>query len=395
MDLQFLGATGTVSGSKYLVRNGFQGRILCTEATYELCKVLLPDSARLQEEEAEYANRKAFSKHHPALPLYTERDAQLCLKRFSAVAFGQVLDLGGIKAELLPAGHLLGAAMIMLRSGQSSLLFSGDLGRPGDVFMRAPVERPPSDYLVLESTYGNREHPADDPADKLAEVVNRTLSRQGVLLIPSFAVGRAQALLHLLSRLKAARRIPDVPVYVNSPMAADATRIYLAHHTEHRLSMAECRQLEEGVRFVHSVEESKALNRRRGPMIIIAGSGMATGGRIIHHLKSFAADARNAVLFTGYQAGGTRGAAMLGGASSIKIHGEYVPVRAEAAMIENLSAHADAREILQWLRTCTDVPRCTYLTHGEPLAADALRLRIQEELRWNCLVPDFQERLNV
>jgi metallo-beta-lactamase family protein len=451
MDLQFLGATGTVSGSKYLlrsggcqvlvdcglfqgykqlrlrnwaplpidprsldavvlthahldhsgylpllVRNGYAGKIHATEATHELCKVLLPDSARLLEEEAEYANRKSFSKHKPALPLYTEKDAAHCLKRFAPVKFGKRLELGkGLSVELLPAGHLLGAAMLMLRSPQATLVFSGDLGRAGDVLMRPPAARPASDYLVLESTYGDRLHPAEPPEVKLAEVVNRTASRQGVVVIPSFTVGRAQSVLYLLWKLRANGQIPDIPTYVNSPMATDASRIYASHLGEHQLSPHDCELVGRSARFVQTVEESQALNARKGPMIIIAGSGMATGGRVVHHLKAFLSDARNTVLFTGFQAGGTRGAAMVGGAEAIKIHGGYVPVRAEIAMLENLSAHADAREIIDWLKTCKQAPRKVFVTHGEPLAADALRLRIEETLGYECVVPEFLQRVTL
>jgi metallo-beta-lactamase family protein len=379
-----------------LVRNGFAGRIYSTRATLDLCEVLLPDSARLQEEEADYANRKGFSKHKPAIPLYSEKDALRCLKRFSPVDFRQNIDLGeGLAAQLLPAGHLLGAGMALLRGPQGTVLFSGDLGRPADVIMQPPAPREASDFLVLESTYGNRLHPDEDPGDKLAEVVNRTVERRGVVIIPSFAVGRAQSLMYYLGKLLEEGRIPDVPVYLNSPMAVDATRIYARHHREHRLSAAECDRLNKTVKFVHSVEESRALNDRKGSMVIIAGSGMATGGRVIHHLKSFAPHARNTVLFTGFQAGGTRGAAMMAGAQAVKIHGEYVPVRAEIAMIENLSAHADARELLEWASACKQAPRKTFITHGEPAAADALRLRIEEELHWDCVVPDHLERIRL
>ena len=451
MDLQFLGGTGTVSGSKYLlrsglhqilidcglfqgykqlrlrnwaplpvdphtldgvilthahidhsgylpllVRNGFSGKIWCTRATLELCRVLLPDSARLQEEEAEYANRRGFSKHKPALPLYTEADAQRCLKHFSPIDYRRDIDLGqGVIAQLLPAGHLLGAAMVKVHGPQGSVLFSGDLGRPNDVVMKPPVTREEANYLVLESTYGNRSHPDEDPSTKLADVITRTVKRKGVVIIPSFAVGRAQALLYLIARLHAAGRIPDVPVFLNSPMAVDATAIYRNHPDEHRLSAAECGWLSENATFVRGIEESKALNARRGPMVIIAGSGMATGGRVVHHLKAFAGNPRTSILFTGYQAGGTRGASIMAGADKIKIHGAYIPVRAEVAMLDSLSAHADADEILGWLKTIASSPRKTFIVHGEPLAADALRLRIAEELGWDVMVPEHMERVKL
>ena len=451
MDLQFLGATGTVSGSKYLVRHGgrqvlvdcglfqgykqlrlrnwaplpvdprsidavvlthahidhsgclpllahqgFRGRIYCTHATRDLCEVLLPDSARLQEEEADYANRRGFSKHKPALPLYTEKDARQALKHFSPVDYGRTIDLGeGLTAQLQPAGHLLGAAMVLLRSADVSVVFSGDLGRPNDVLMKAPAPLPQADYLVVESTYGNRTHAPDDPKTKLADVINRTIARKGVVIIPSFAVGRAQALLYYLHQLKVDGLIADTPVYLNSPMAVDATQIFRKHQGEHRLDREQSSAMCSSARFVQSVEESKALNGRDEQMIIIAGSGMATGGSVVHHLKAFASDARNAILFTGFQAGGTRGASMLEGVASIKIHGEHVPLRAEVALIDTLSGHADSGEILAWLGHCKTPPRRTFITHGEPMAADALRLRIEEELHWPCVVPDYLERVHL
>jgi metallo-beta-lactamase family protein len=451
MDLQFLGATGTVSGSKYLlqhggrrvlvdcglfqgykqlrlrnwtrfpvepreidavilthahidhsgylpllVRSGYGGKIHCTEATRDLCEILLPDSARLQEEEAEYANRRGFSKHNPALPLYTEQDAQRCLKQFAPLPYGRVLDLGaGMEAELSPSGHLLGSAFVRIRVKRNSIVFSGDLGRPDDIVMPAPAGISEADALVVESTYGDRLHDRADPRMKLADVINRTAAREGVVIIPSFAVGRAQTLLYYIHLLKAAGGIPDIPVYLNSPMASDATRIFHEHREFHRLDPQQCEAMCRVARIVNSVEESKALNRSKGPMIIIAGSGMATGGRVIHHLAAFAPDARNTLLFTGFQAGGTRGAAIIGGAASVKIHGEQVPIRAEVAMLGNLSAHADADEIMAWLRGFHAPPRRTFITHGEPAAADALRNRIEEELRWPCVVPDYLERVEL
>lgn len=376
-----------------LARNGFSGPVYCAEATRDLCEVLLPDSGHLQEEEANYANRRGFSKHHPAVPLYTREDAERCLRLFRPIAFDREIGLGNdLTLRLSPSGHILGSAFVALNTPQTSILFSGDIGRPHDPVMPGPSRIEKADYLVVESTYGNRRHDAADPLVALAEIINRTASRGGVVLIPTFAVGRAQTLMYYIHLLKASKAIPDYPVYLNSPMAVDATKIFHQHRGEHRLTPAQCDALCSAAKIVNSVEESKRLNQSHGQMIILAASGMATGGRVVHHLKAFAPDPRNTILFTGFQAGGTRGASLIQGAEAIKIHGEYIPVRAEVRMLGNLSAHADADEIFGWLKGFTQPPRRTFITHGEPEAADALRRRIEEELHWSCTIPDYLER---
>lgn len=443
--IQFLGATGTVTGSKYLVhlagkkilvdcglfqgykqlrlRNwgqfpidpksidavvlthahldhsgylpllvkyGYKGPIFCTPATADLCAILLPDSGHLQEEDARYANNRGFSKHHPALPLYTEKEAESCLSQLSPVDLNRTENIKpDIDLRLLQGGHILGAAMVEVRSEGKTLLFSGDLGRPNDLVMKPPALVEHADYLVIESTYGNRQHDARDPLDTLADYITRTVERQGVVIIPAFAVGRAQTLLYAIHLLKLARRIPDVPVYLNSPMAVDATNIYHRHQTEHRLTVEQCKAMCNVAKFVNGVEESKSLNSRRGPMILISASGMLTGGRVLHHLKAFAPDPRNTILLSGFQAGGTRGAALAGGAETVKIHGEQVSVKAEIGVLHNLSAHADSTEMLEWLSHFSRPPRQTFITHGEPAAADALRLSIEEKLKWQCHVPEY------
>lgn len=447
--IQFLGATGTVTGSKYLVehggrrvlvdcglfqgykplrlrnwapfpvdpasldqvvlthahldhtgylpllaKSGYTGTVYCTEATRQLCEILLPDSGHLQEEEALYANKRGYSKHSPALPLYTRDDAERCLGQLRPLPYDTDHTLApGLTLRLLPAGHILGAAFVALQTERLSILFSGDLGRPHDLVMPPPTRIEQADYLIVESTYGNRRHDPADPLALLAHVINKTARRHGVVLIPTFAVGRAQTLLHAIASLKQRRAIPDIPVYLNSPMAVDATRIFIGHPDEHRLSHDECEALSRAAHIVNSVEESKRLNQKQGPVIILAASGMATGGRVVHHLRAFAADPRNTLLFAGFQAGGTRGASIVAGADMIKIHGEYVPVRAEVHQMENLSAHADADEILGWLGAYARPPRRTFITHGEPDAADALRRRIQEQLKWNCEIPDYLQRV--
>jgi metallo-beta-lactamase family protein len=379
-----------------LVKNGFTGPIYCTEATRDLCAILLPDSGFLQEEDAAYANRHGFSKHDPALPLYTVEDAKRALLQFKPVAFEHDFELGNLSIRFLPAGHILGAALVMLRHAGTSILFSGDLGRPNDLLMKPPTAVSQADYVVVESTYGDKRHDAGDPAELLAEIFTRTFARGGAVIIPAFAVGRAQLLLYYVHLLKASGKLPNVPVYLNSPMAVNVTKIFHRYRGEHRLTAEQCDAMCATAEYVNSAEESKALNARLGrPMIIISASGMATGGRVIHHLKAFAPDWRNTILFTGFQAGGTRGAALLDGAREIKIHGEYIPVRAEVANISNISAHADYMETLDWLGHLQAPPRRVFITHGEPTSADALRQRIEEQFGWNVHVPENGEQVEL
>lgn len=374
-----------------LVRQGFTGAIHASQATRELCELLLPDSGRLQEEDADYLNRHEKSKHKPALPLYTELEAVAALKHFQDIPFHrECAPWDGWSWRLYQAGHILGAASVRVDCGGTSILFSGDLGRDDDLLMRAPERAEPADYVVIESTYGNRLHPKTDQLNELAAVINRTAARGGIVLVPAFAVGRAQTLLHAVQQLKEARRIPEMPVYLNSPMAADATRLYQHHTAEHRLTPEQCSAMQRQTVIVSSVEESRRLNELHFPSIIVSASGMATGGRVLHHLKAYAPDARNTILFTGFQAAGTRGAAMLSGAQAVKIHGAYVPVRAEVANLESMSAHADREQLLSWLGTQCK-PRRVFVTHGDPVAADALRLAIEERYGWPCTVPDYQE----
>ncbi|MEQ8388902.1 MAG: MBL fold metallo-hydrolase [Alphaproteobacteria bacterium] len=375
-----------------LVRKGFAGQVVCTEATRDLCEILLPDSGYLQEKDAEFANRHGFSKHRPALPLYTKADADACMDRFATVAFGNETKIADkFSVRFLPAGHILGAAIVEVRFAGRTLVFSGDLGRPNSATTVDPTPVAHADYLVVESTYGDRRHETQDAEEVLAEVINHTAARGGTVLIPAFAVGRAQSLLFHLQRLKANKRIPDLPIFLDSPMAIDASEVFCKHIEAHRLTTEQCRKACSIARYVREPEESKSLDREIMPKIIISASGMATGGRVLHHLKHFAPDRRNTILFTGFQAGGTRGAAMTAGAESVKIHGSYIPIRAEVANLQMLSAHADADEIMTWLGHFADPPRTTFVTHGEPAASDALRHRIAEELGWPCTVPDYRD----
>ena len=372
-----------------LVKQGFRGPVLATPATRELCQLLLPDSGRLQEEEAGYANRHGTSKHRPALALYTEEDAHAALRHFEELPLGTPAELvPGLVATLRRAGHILGAAQAELAAAGRTLLFSGDLGRSDDPLMQPPEPIARADHVVVESTYGDRLHeaaPADDP--RLGEAIARTAARGGIVVIPAFAVGRTQLLLLLIHRLKAAGAIPDLPVFLDSPMAVDTTAIYHRHGREHRISREECAGMFHAARMVRTVEESKALAGLRHPAVIVSASGMATGGRVLHHLRHLLPDRRNTVVLAGYQAGGTRGARLAAGETTLRIFGEDVPVRAEVVALAGMSAHADAAQLLAWLRTAPQPPRQVFVTHGEPGPADALRGRIEHELGWNATVP--------
>ena len=377
-----------------LVKQGFAGRILCTEATRDLSQLLLPDSGHLLEEQARYAKKKGYSKHANPLPLYTQEDAMTCLTRFDGRPFLEPQALApGVSARFIPAGHILGAAQIALTIDGRRLHFTGDLGRASDALMKAPAPFEGADVLVCESTYGNRRHPTADAEAELAPVIKRVAARGGVIVIPAFAVGRAQALMLHIARLRQRGEIPRVPVYLNSPMAINATDLYHRHHDEHHVTDAECRDMFELATMVRTVEESKALNMQRGPMIIISASGMLSGGRVLHHLVAFGQDSRNAILLAGYQAGGTRGAALVRGEKSLRIFGQEVPIQAEVVAMESFSGHADSEELLAWLRPAPVTPKMTYITHGEPDAADALRGRIERELGWHCRVPEHLERV--
>lgn len=376
-----------------LVRSGFRGKIFCSAATHDLCKILLPDSGHLQEEDAAFLNRHRLTKHSPALPLYTEQDARTALNFFAPVDFGTQFEVaGGVRARLVPAGHILGAAIVLIDCGGKTITFSGDLGRSNDRVMPSPTTVERTDYLVVESTYGDRVHDASDPLEPLGRAIAATAARGGVVVIPAFAVGRAQELMYYIHLLKQAGAIPALlPVFLDSPMASDATAIYHKHRKDHRLTYEQCEAMCHAATIVRTVEESKELDRKQVPKVIISASGMATGGRVLHHLKAFAGDPRNLVLFAGFQAGGTRGAAMIGGATEVRIHGQPVAVRAQVDHIDNLSAHADSSEIVHWLSGFAAPPKQTFITHGEPAAADALRLKIKTELSWACRVPDHLE----
>lgn len=379
-----------------LIRGGFRGRIYCTAATRALSEVLLADSGRLQEEEAAYASRKHSSRHRQPQPLYSEADARACMASFTVRDFEADVQLArDLSFSLLPAGHLLGAAQVRMRVGQRILHFTGDLGRDDDLLLNPPVPLRETDVLVCESTYGNRSHPATDVADELAGLVRRVAGRGGVILIPAFAVGRTQEVLLHLERLRRHGRIPDLPVFVNSPMAQAATVIHESFSGAHRLTTEECRRMCEFATPVRTVEESMALNQRTGPMIIISASGMLTGGRVLHHVMAFGSDPRNAIVLAGFQAAGTRGARLAAGERSLRIFGRDIPINAEVIDLQGLSAHADRDGLMRWLRRAARPPEIVYVTHGEPGASDALRYSIEHELGWRARVPEHLETVDL
>ncbi|MDQ0756553.1 MBL fold metallo-hydrolase RNA specificity domain-containing protein [Arthrobacter sp. B3I4] len=379
-----------------LVRDGFAGPVYATSGTADLCKLILPDSGYLQEEEARYATHRGSASHSPALPLYTAADAVKSLNSFTIRDFDDPLDLGGgMELTLVPAGHILGAAQVLVRFGSQSVHFTGDLGRADDPLMFPPRALGEVDVLVTESTYGNRVHSPLDPEKQLGEIITRVAKRGGVVMIAAFAVGRAETLMLYLSRLRRKNAIPDIPVYLNSPMAIDASDMYQRHPEEHRLKQDEYDNMYSVAKLTRSVDESKLLNLRGGPMIIISASGMLTGGRILHHLAAYGPDPANALILSGYQAGGTRGAALAAGERNLRIYGEDVAIRAEVIQMENLSAHADTDGLINWMKAAPRQPRMTYITHGEPEASDALRIRIKRELGWRARVPEHLERIDL
>ncbi|OGV44372.1 MAG: mRNA 3'-end processing factor [Legionellales bacterium RIFCSPHIGHO2_12_FULL_42_9] len=447
MQLSFLGGTGTVTGSKYLlscdekkilvdcglfqgykelrlrnwspppvdpktidavflthahidhsgyipllVKNGFKGDIYSTTGTKDLCSILLPDSGHLQEEEAYIANKYGYSKHHPALPLYTVQDAETALKQFIPKPYDTVFQLfDDIHFQFIKAGHIIGSSFVRIHCHNTSILFTGDMGRPHDLIMQEPSIIDEVDYLVIESTYGNRLHEKEAPQERLKEIINQTVRRGGSVIIPAFAVARAQNLLHYIALLKKEKSIPDIPVYLDSPMAINATHILCKHKEDHRLSDSECSALCNTATYIRTPEESKQLDMNHFPKIIISASGMATGGRILFHLKTYAPDHRNTILFAGYQAGGTRGARMMHGEKEVKIHGQMIPIRAHVESLSSLSVHADYEEMLQWLAHFRKPPKKIFITHGEPEAAASLKSKIEKQFGWTCVVPQYQQ----
>lgn len=382
-----------------LVAAGFKGKVYCTGGTHDLSKLILPDAARIQEEDARHANKHGFSKHHPALPLYTEADATAALSRFKVCPMEKKVQVADrLDVEFINAGHLLGSSFVLatrrgnpstsLRAGGGGrVLFGGDLGRYNRPILPDPSPGVETDVLLVESTYGDRLHPADDDGAAFAAIVNDTVARRGKLILPSFAIGRVEELLYWLCRLEDHNRIPKLPIYVDSPMALEGLEFYRRRSHELDQDVSTMQRTLPRFTAVETADESKRLVQTPGPSIVIASSGMATGGRVVHHLFAELPYERNTVLFVGYQAVGTRGRNLIEGAHYIKMYGQEVPVRAKIAKINGMSSHADSGEIIKWLRTIPRAPKITYLVHGEPAAQDVLKTTIQKELGWNVEIP--------
>ena len=351
--------------------------------------IILRDSTFLQERDAAFLNKHKASKHHPALPLYDSEDAKRAIELFTTRPFGQEFGLPGAGpvAMFRRAGHILGAATVDLVWHGRRIVFTGDLGRYDDPLMFDPEPVPAADYLVMESTYGDRLHERADPADALAEVISATVDRGGTVVIPAFAVGRAQTLLYYLWQLRSAGRLPDVPVYLDSPMAINASNLLGTHRLDHRLPPEVYEDMCAMATYTRDAEQSMKISASREPKIVISASGMATGGRILHHLKAFAPDRRNTIMLTGYQVPGTRGRSIVAGERYVKIHGEWIPINAQVANLQMLSAHADADELIRWASGIATPPRRVFVVHGEPQAADTLRRRLDREFGWQATVP--------
>ena len=385
-----------------LVAQGFTGRVFCTAGTMDLSRLVLPDSARIQEEDARQANKHGYSKHAPALPLYTEVEAQRALTLLQPIGYQRSVEVAPqVSVEFKPAGHLLGSSFVVMQlQGGPTILFGGDLGRYGRPVLPDPTPAVRADVVLVESTYGDREHQQDDNGTQLADVIRDTAARGGKLIVPAFAIGRVEELLYWVRRLEQERRIPVMPVFVDSPMAIDALKHYTARVAELDPDMKPTRadvSTFATARFqtIASPQQSKELTASHRSAIVISASGMATGGRVLHHMAAALPDPKNTVLFVGYQAAGTRGRALVDGAREVKIHGQVVAVNARITKNDSMSAHADRNEIIRWLETLPAAPGRLCLVHGEPGPMDALKARIADGLGWQALTPAHREVVNL
>jgi metallo-beta-lactamase family protein len=378
------------------VKQGFKGPIYCSQATYELCKIMLVDSGYLQEERAKRANERNLSNSSIEKPLYTQDDAQYALQYFHPIDYDTPKSIGSLHVKLIQSHHILGASFVMVSDGTMTLTFSGDLGRPDQLIMKAPPPITDTDYLVLESTYGNRLHSKEDPLEAIGKVVSETLKKDGVLIIPTFAVGRAQTILYILYALQQKNIIPhEIPIFLDSPMAIKVTKLFCEFPAEHKLSTTLCTKAFNIAHATRTVEESKKINNIKGPAIILAGSGMADGGRALYHFQHYISDYKNTILFVGYQAEGTLGDALVDGKSTVHLFGKPYEVHASIKKIDTLSAHADYNEMLEWLSNFEEAPKKVFLTHGQLESAQTLKVKIEERFGWPVVIPTYEESFDL
>jgi len=373
-----------------LVKYGFRGKIYCTRATYDLCAILLPDSGYLQEEGAKFAKKYGFSKHKHPKPLYNQKEAIKSLEYFSPVDFKTETKISDdISFIITGIGHILGAGSVKIKAEGKSIVFSGDVGRPNSPIMKDPEIIEEADYVLVESTYGNRRHEKTDPEVMLENIITSTVNRGGSIVIPAFAVGRSQKVLYYIYKLRQQGKIPNVPVFLDSPMSIKVTNLLDDYADEHKLNREECFAIYDSVKFTVTANQSKEIDKINYPAIIISASGMATGGRVLHHIKRFAPDSKNTLLFTGYQAMGTRGRTIVDGHNEVKMHGQLVPIRSDVKILHNMSAHGDYKEILDWLKGFKKPPKKVFIIHGEPEASLAFEKRIRQELNWETNIPKY------
>ncbi|MFZ5999296.1 MAG: MBL fold metallo-hydrolase RNA specificity domain-containing protein [Bacteroidota bacterium] len=379
-----------------LYKEGFRGKIYCTAPTRDLAEVILRDSAKIQEEDAAMANKKGYTKHKPAVPLYTTELVEGVLPLFEIVEPNVEIPVAPhVAVTFRPNGHILGSCFLEIDLVGKRIVFSGDLGRPISTLLHTPSPLQRADYLIMESTYGDRVHPAVQSIDELADVIVDTMHQKGNLLIPSFAVGRAQELMHLINELKRSNRIPDVPVYMDSPMGASATEIFRRYPSWHKLSPDQCESIFSRIKIIHRLEDTFEVIDAPGAKIVIAASGMLTGGRVLFYLEKYLENKRNTILLTGFQPEGTRGRALLDGAYELRIHGAYYSVRAQVKSLSAMSGHADQKEMLDWLGTVSEIPGKVFLVHGENGARDAFRVKIESTLGWQVEVPSMPEEFEL
>lgn len=378
------------------VKSGYKGRILMTPPTRDLVEIILRDSARIQEEDAAHANKYGYAKHNPDLPLYTEEDVEQALKLFEVYNDNEWITISANnRFRFIKNGHILGSCFVEIQSFGKIIIFSGDIGTKASHLLDGPPPLEKADYLIMESTYGDRLHRHDTTLDDLTQIIKDTIKRKGNLLIPSFAVGRAQEIMYLINHLKGERKIPDVPVFMDSPMGADATYIFKKYPAWHKLSAKECSEAFGDIKFVTNPKETQKIIRQRGSKIVIAASGMLTGGRVLEYLQNYVESDRNTILLVGYQAEGTRGRALKEGANEIKMHGRFYKVYAQTKEITSLSAHADQKEMIEWLKGFKTKPQKIFLVHGEHNSQDIFRVKITDELHIEVVIPEQNDQVKL